>query len=202
MARWDPGAADRLRAAAVALFGERGFEHVSAAEISERAGLTRRTFFRYFADKREVLFAGAERLPAAVTEAVHEADPALSPLGTALHALRAVGVLIVEQVEPWQSRERRAVIAASPELQERERTKLADCTAALAEALRGRGVPADTADLHDRVGVAIMATAFARWVERDGGADFPSCFDEAVDEVTAEFSAGGDPPADRPAQLR
>lgn len=188
VARWDPGAADRLRRAAIDLFAERGFENVSAAEVSERAGLTRRTFFRYFPDKREVLFAGSERLPVAVADAVRDAPADLPPLGAALHALRVTGSLVEEHVDPDQSRRRRAVIAASPELQERERTKLADCTSALGGVLVERGVAGDTAELVARVGVAIMGTAFARWIDRAGGADFASCFDEAVADVAAGFA--------------
>ena len=59
MSRWEPDARGRLEKAALALYGERGFENTTVAEIADRAGLTERTFFRYFTDKREVLFAGA-----------------------------------------------------------------------------------------------------------------------------------------------
>jgi hypothetical protein len=58
MTRWEPNARGRLEQAALALYGERGFENTTVAEIAARAGLTERTFFRHFADKREVLFAG------------------------------------------------------------------------------------------------------------------------------------------------
>ena len=185
MARWDPGAEDRLRRAAMDLYRERGFEHVSVAEITERAGLTRRTFFRYFADKREVLFASSELLPAALTEAVHDADPALDPLDVALRALRTLGVRVVERVEPEQSARRRAVIAASPELQERERTKLAACTAALRSALHERGVADDTAQLVAHIGVAVFGAALARW--SDGRGEITRCFDHAVEELAGHL---------------
>ena len=62
MGRWEPDARGRLVKAAMELYGERGFEQTTVAEIAERAGLTERTFFRHFADKREVLFAGAGAL--------------------------------------------------------------------------------------------------------------------------------------------
>lgn len=181
MARWDPGARDRLRRAALELYLERGFEDVPVVEIAERAGLTRRTFFRYFADKREVLFAGSERLPGAVADAFRDADGDLSAFDAVLHALTVVGAALIEY--GGNARERRAVIAASPELQERERTKLAGVTAALADALRERGVADTGAQLLAQVGVAIFRTAFDRWIDHDGRADFRCCFGA----VTAEL---------------
>ena len=188
MARWDPDAEDRLRRAAVDLYLERGFENVSVAEISQRAGLTRRTFFRYFADKREVLFAGADQLPIALAAAARAADPDLAPLEVALSTLRTVGIAVVELVEHEHSRARRAVIRSSPQLQERERTKLAACTSALAEALAERGTAPDTAALVSRIAVAVFDTAFTRWVDRDRQAAFTDHFDHAVCELTARFS--------------
>ena len=182
MARWDPGAADRLWRAAMELYLERGFENVSVAEISECAGLTRRTFFRYFTDKRDVLFAGSERLPAAVAQAVHAAAPHRAALDIALNALRTVGTAVVDAVDRDHSRARRAVITASPELRERERTKLADCTDGLATALTERGTPEDTAAFVARLAVAVFETAFARWADRDEQ-EFTDHFDAAVDEL-------------------
>ena len=123
MARWEPGAEERLCRAALDLYLERGFDDVTVAEITERAGLTRRTFFRYFTDKREVLFGGAAQLPGIVTRAVREVDEGPAPFEVVLAALRSVGAVIVEHAT--RTRERRRVIAASPELQERERTKQA-----------------------------------------------------------------------------
>lgn len=188
MARWEPDAEDRLRRAAVDLYLERGFENVSVAEISECAGLTRRTFFRYFTDKREVLFGGTERLPIALAAAARETDPDLAPLDTALRALRTVGIAVVERVEHEHSRARRAVIASSPELQERERTKLAACASALTEALHERGTAHDTSAFVSQIAVAVFATAFARWIDRDGHTGFTDHFDHAVSELTAQVA--------------
>jgi AcrR family transcriptional regulator len=190
MARWEPGAQERLRRAAMELYLERGFENVSVAEITERAGLGRRTFFRYFADKREVLFAGSEQLPAAITGAVRDADARAAPLEVALDALRTVSELVVERVEPEHSRARRVVIASSPELQERERSKLAACTAALTEALRERGTDEDTARLLAHVSVAVFEAAFTRWLALDAGTGITRCFDDAVHEVATQFAHG------------
>ena len=137
MPRWDPRAEDRLRAAALELYLEHGYENVTVAQITERAGLTRRTFSRYFTDKRDVLFAGSEQLPVALADAVRHADDSLPPFGALLAALVDTGELLAGRVP--HAAQRRAVIKASPELQERERTKFAAVTAALAEALRQRG---------------------------------------------------------------
>src|SRR5579862_4588314 len=118
MARWEPQAAERLRAAALELFLEHGYDSVTVAQITERAGLTRRTFSRYFADKRDVLFAGSERLPPALAHFVRQADSTLSPFEALLTALVDVGGMLADQAP--LAAQRRAVVQASPELQERE----------------------------------------------------------------------------------
>jgi AcrR family transcriptional regulator len=186
VARWEPGAQERLCRAALDLYLERGFDDVTVAEITERAGLTRRTFFRYFTDKREVLFGGAAQLPSFVTATVRQVDEGPAPFEVVLAALRSVGAVIVEHAT--RTRERRRVIAASPELQERERTKQAAITEAVAEGLRGRGVAGPTATLLAGVGVAILCAAIERWADGDG-VPFDTCFDEAVGEVTAGCAA-------------
>ncbi len=99
MPRWEPQARDRLRDAALELFLAHGFDNVTVAQITERAGLTRRTFSRYFADKRDVLFAGSEELPVALADAVGRADPALSPFEAMLSALAEVGDLLADRVQ-------------------------------------------------------------------------------------------------------
>ena len=137
MPRWDPRAKDRLRDAALELYLEHGYENVTVAQITERAGLTRRTFSRYFTDKRDVLFAGSEQLPGALADAVRHADDALPPFEALLAALVDIGDLLAGRVP--HAAQRRAVIKASPELQERERTKFAAVTDALADALQQRG---------------------------------------------------------------
>ncbi|NKY33037.1 TetR/AcrR family transcriptional regulator [Nocardia speluncae] len=175
MARWDPGAPERLRQAALDLFGEHGYDAVTVTHIAERAGLTRRTFHRHFPDKREILFAGSERLPAAVSEAVLAADPGLAPLPAALSALREVGAAVSGTVA--DSGRRRAIIESSTELLERERSKSAAITAALRDALQQRGAGPSEARLTARVASIISEEAFGRWA--DGGGAFPECFDAA-----------------------
>ncbi len=187
MPRWDPRAKDRLRDAALELYLERGYENVTVAEITGRAGLTRRTFSRYFTDKRDVLFAGSEQLPGALADAVRHADDALPPFEALLAALVAIGDLLAGRVP--HAAQRRAVIKASPELQERERTKLAAITDALTDALRQRGAPASGARLLAQVGVAIFQAAFERWTDRPDQADFSARVREVATELAASLGA-------------
>jgi AcrR family transcriptional regulator len=189
MPRWEPQARERLRDVALQLYLERGYESVTVAEITERAGLTRRTFFRYFTDKRDVLFAGSEQLPGALAAAVRQADGALSPFEAMLAALAGVGELLIDRVP--QAALRRAVINTSPELQERERTKFAAVASALAEALVERGTAAPGSGLLAQVGVAIFQAAFERWTERPELADFPNLVRATTIELAAHFTPEG-----------
>ncbi|MFR9725226.1 TetR/AcrR family transcriptional regulator [Streptomyces sp. MS19] len=186
MARWDPGAPERLRQAALDLFAEHDYDAVTVAQIAERAGLTRRTFHRYFPDKREILFAGSERLPPAVAEAVLAADPGLAPLPAALSALREIGTAASDMVT--DSGRRKAIIESSPELVERERSKLAEVTAALRDALEQRGAGSTEAHLTARVASIVSEEAFARWASGEGA--FPECFD-AAEAALQTVLAGG-----------
>ena len=191
MPRWDPRAKDRLRNAALELYLEHGYENVTVAQITERAGLTRRTFSRYFTDKRDVLFAGSEQLPGALADAVVQADGTLPPFGALLAALADIGELLARQV-PHAS-QRRAVITASPELQERERTKFAAVAGALAGALQQRGEAESSARLLAQVGAAIFQTAFERWTDQPEHAGFPACVREAATELASSLGAADIP---------
>ena len=138
MARWEPDSRGRLEQAALALYGERGFDNTTVAEIAERAGLTERTFFRHFADKREVLFGGAATFEELLVSTVAGAPDSAAPLDAVIAALEAAGTVL--QRRRSTARQRHAVITANVELQERELIKLAALAAALADALRRRGV--------------------------------------------------------------
>ena len=151
MVRWEPNARGRLGQAAFELFTERGFEQVTVAEIAERAGLTERTFFRYFADKREVLFAGAEAVPGALrVRASPNAPDSAAPIDAVAAALYAAAAMFLahEDARPAAA----AIIAAHPDLRERELIKLAAVAAAVADALRRRGVAEPAAALDGRGG--------------------------------------------------
>src|SRR5215471_3367257 len=91
MGRWEPNARGRLEQAALELYVERGFAQTTVAEIAERAGLTERTFFRHFADKREVLFAGADNLQEFLVSAVAGAPDSVPPIEAVAAALEAAG---------------------------------------------------------------------------------------------------------------
>src|SRR3954471_22003978 len=125
MARWEPDSRDRLREAALALYGERGFEGTTVAEIAKRAGLTERTFFRHFADKREVLFDGSAALQEAFTSAALAAPAAAAPLDAVMAGLQAATTLLQTERGREHARTRSRVVAASAELQEREMVKMA-----------------------------------------------------------------------------
>jgi AcrR family transcriptional regulator len=183
VARWKPDAQGRLARAALELYGERGFEQTTVAEIAERAGLTERTFFRHFADKREILFAGADTLQERIVGAVVEADESASPLDAVAAALEAVGAVLQEGRQ--YSQQRQLVIAANRELQERELTKLASLSTALADALRGRGVDDPAAALIAEAGIAVFKIAFERWVEESNQRELPQLIRETFDELKA-----------------
>ena len=183
MGRWEPDARGRLVQAAFALYGERGFEQTTVAEIAKRAGLTERTFFRHFADKREVLFAGAGALQELMVSTVAGAPGSLTAIDAAVAGLEAAGGLIQEGGDLPQQRQ--AIIAASAELQERELIKLASLAAALAEALRERGVSDPAASLAAEAAVAVFKIAFERWIEENGERDLPRLIGESLDELKA-----------------
>ena len=163
MGRWGPDAAGRFRAAAMELFGEIGYEQTTVAAIAERAGLTARTFFRYFADKREVLFSGSERLQALMVDALAKTPTDATPIEAVAAALAAPAEFFNDELRPF-SRLRNSVIAANSDLHERELIKLAKLSAALADGLRGRGVGEPDASLAAEAGIAVFRVAFTRWV--------------------------------------
>ena len=160
VARWEADAAGRLRGAAMELYATQGYEQTTVAEIAARAGVTARTFFRHFTDKREVLFAGSDALEADMVTALAAAggDP-MAAVAAALDA--AVPFLGRDHA---LSRRRRSIIAANPDLLERELIKMARLSAALRAALRDRGVPEPDAALAASCGIVAFQTAFEQWV--------------------------------------
>jgi AcrR family transcriptional regulator len=181
MARWEPDSRGRLEQAALALYAERGFENTTVAEIAERAGLTERTFFRHFADKREVLFGGAGMLQELLVSAVANAPDDTAPMDAVVMALEAAGDLLQERRE--FAHQRQVVIGANAELQERELIKLAALAAALADALRRRGVREPAASLTAEAGIAVFRVAFAVWVEESDQRDLPQVIRESLAEL-------------------
>lgn|SRR5487761_1094551 len=179
--RWEADARGRLEQAALALYGERGFEQTTVAEIAERAGLTERTFFRYFADKREVLFSGAGTLQELLVSSVASTPDSAAPIEAVIAALESAGAVLQERRE--FSLKRQAVIAANAELQERELIKLATLASALGDALRRRGVREPTASLAAEAGITVFRIAFERWINDTSRGNLPQHIRESFDEL-------------------
>lgn len=183
MGRWQPDARGRLEKAAMELYGERGFEETTVAEIAKRAGLTERTFFRHYADKREVLFGGAGVLQEHFVTTLAAAPGSAAPIDAMAMALYAVGDMFRERHE--FARRRQAVIASHPELQERELIKLASLSAALADTFRRRGLTDPAASLTAEAGIAVFKVSFERWVADPGESDLSQLMRESLHALKA-----------------
>jgi AcrR family transcriptional regulator len=165
MVRWEPGAPERLQKAALELFATRGYEQTTATEIAESVGLTERTFFRHFSDKREVLFYGQDQFVQAFLDGVDSAPPGASAIEIVACALQSAASLFPNERRP-HSRTRQSVIEQNPALQERERHKLASLATTVADALRARGVDELAATLAAESGATVFGIAFAKWIRK------------------------------------
>src|SRR5579875_526779 len=183
MSRWKPDARGRLEQAALELYRERGFDQATVTEIAERAGLTERTFFRYFADKREVLFWGQSHLLELYVNTIANAPASASPIEMVAAALEAAVPIFEERHELAQQRQ--AVIDAHRGLQERELLKRNALAAAMANALRQRGVSDTIARLAAEIGVIAFTTAYARWVSAPSEQDLSRLIRESLDQIKA-----------------
>jgi AcrR family transcriptional regulator len=163
------------------LFDERGFEATTVADIAERAGLTKRTFFRHFGDKREVLFAGTEELVEKFVAGIAAAPADFSPLDAVATGLDAMADVFAEMDE--RPRRRQAIIAANPELQERELIKLNGYAVAAAAALRERGVAEPGATLAAEAGMAVLRVAFEEWTSGPEGQDLHALLAHGLTEL-------------------
>jgi AcrR family transcriptional regulator len=188
MARWEPDARGRLQQAAMDLFRERGYADVTVAEIADRAGLTKRTFFNHFADKREVFFANARLFEASVLTHLASADPALGAIDTTIEALTRCGLELAEVSTAEEAQARFALIASTPELRERDLIKTAGLIAAMVEALGRRGVPPRVAGFAAEAGVAVFNAAIADWLAAPA-ADFPALMRKVLEELRGAVSA-------------
>lgn len=177
MGRWEKDTRVRMIRAAVELFADRGFDHTTAADIAEHAGVTERTFFRHFPDKREVLFDGSLRLQDTVNRAIASAPDNLSPLDAALGGIAATASTF-HAIRDHAVR-RATIIATNPSLQERELLKLAAMAEATATALRKRGTTDPTATLAAHSAVTVFHVAFNRWIAASDAPDFATCVADA-----------------------
>jgi AcrR family transcriptional regulator len=179
MSRWKPDAEGRLTKAAIILFEEQGYDETTVAEIAGAAGLTKRTFFRYFNGSTEL----AERW----IGALEAAPPDASPMAAVKAGLDEVAELFADR-HPF-ARLRSQIILANPELQERELIKLQSLAGAIAAALHQRGASHNAAILAAQAGVTVFHVAFARWVEQDDPAAFRRLMDESLDELRSVTAA-------------
>ena len=184
MGRWQPDSRGRLQEAAFTLYAERGFDQTTAAEIAARAGVSERTFFRHFADKREVLFGGSEHLLARIVAGVDGAPAGTGPMDAIALGLDEAAALL-GAFRRDLSRQRQSVIAANPELRERELAKLADYSAAAAAALRRRAVPEPQATLAAEAGMAVLRLAIEEWANGTDEGDLASVMRRALAQLRA-----------------
>lgn len=148
------------------LFAEQGFAATTVPEITARAGLTTRTFFRHFADKREVLFADDDRMPEFVASLMAQAPASAEPLTLIVEGMRTV---IEERFEGRRAalRERRDLVRADEGLQERELRKRAALAGALRDVFVDRGIDSTRAALLAETGVTLVMVSVAQWLDRD-----------------------------------
>jgi AcrR family transcriptional regulator len=188
MGRWQPNAQGRLAKAAMELFSERGYEQTTVAEIAARAGLTERTFFRHYADKREVVFGGGNELQERIVAEVAAAPESVSALVATSNGLEAAaGMLDFERGREF-ARRRQQVIQQNPELKERELVKLDGISAAIAQSLRDRGVDEPRASLTAELGMSVFRVAFDRWVADANERSLQELIEESLSGLVAVVS--------------
>ncbi|NYE94548.1 AcrR family transcriptional regulator [Psychromicrobium silvestre] len=189
MSRWEPNARGRLAAAALELYSERGYEQTAVAEIAKHAGLTERTFFNHYADKREVLFATADEFRDRFVGAVSDALKSVAPIDALAAGLEAIAEMLTEQRDFVRSRQ--AVIMLNPELQERDLIKLASTSAALAETLRQHGIAEPEASLAAESGIALFKVSFHRWIATKEEHELSLFMREALDALKSVTAGKG-----------
>ncbi|TDV56253.1 TetR/AcrR family transcriptional regulator [Actinophytocola oryzae] len=180
MGRWQPGTRERLEQAALDLFLEQGFAETTVPQITARAGLTTRTFFRHFADKREVLFAGEELVPERVARFMADAPPSLGPMELITAGLAPTAAEIFEGRGLDYLLRRRTAVDAEPALRERELRKFSLMSEALERGFRDRGVDDLTARLAAEIAVTTFRIAVTRWLDQHGDPDLPTTVDQTL----------------------
>lgn len=184
MARWEPGVRERLVVAAVDLFTEQGYDETTVAQIAERAGVTKSTFFRQFPDKREVLVAGQAALSQLLADGIRDAPADASPLTAVSAGLERVSGEMTSFNRELGPR-LKAAVAASAELQERDALKSVGLALAMTDALLARGVPEVVARLAAELGVLAFRQGWAVWSDAEGEGDLATYALAALDELRA-----------------
>lgn len=185
MGRWEPDAQGRLVKAAMELFSDRGYEQTTVAEIAERAGLTERTFFRHYSDKREVLFGSGTEFRDSFVDRLDGALASMPALQAVTTAAQAAGASLEERVGRDFASARQKLVSANPALRERELIKIADVTAAMAEVLRRRGVEEPEASMTAEIGMAGFRVGFDRWLAPGERRTLPGLIHEALGRIPA-----------------
>jgi AcrR family transcriptional regulator len=188
MSRWSPNARGRLEQAAYELFLAEGYDQTTVADIAKRAGLTERTFFRHYADKREVLFGGSSALQDELLRAIVELPPALPTFEAVRIAVEAMSALM--HGRRTLARERQRIVAAHPDLQERDLIKRATLTTALAAALQRRGVSESAASLAADMGIGVFYVGFVQWLHDPADRELAEIVHEGFDQLKALASGG------------
>jgi AcrR family transcriptional regulator len=164
MPRWKPDARQRLVVEALSLFAEQGYDATTVAQISERAGLTRSTFFRHFADKREILTAGQKVLSQLLTEGIDTAPPDATPMTAVAAGLERASAEMTSfnrELGPLLH----AAIEANEELRDRQALKSIGMATAMVDALKRRNVPEPTAQVAAELGVLAFRLGYTRWAD-------------------------------------
>ena len=187
MSRWQPDARQRLERAALELFAQQGFAATTVPEITARAGLTTRTFFRHFADKREVLFGGAE-IPGLATRLIADAPASVDPVTLVFGGLQTVAETRFEG-RRTELRERRAIIRSDEGLRERDLRKRADLSEAIRAGFACRGVAPATAALLGEITVTVLSVALEQWLDRDDDRTLFELMVETLGSLQATLAA-------------
>ncbi len=192
MARWEPGARERLVVAAVDLFTEQGYDATTVAQIAERAGVTKSTFFRHFPDKRDILVAGQQTLSQLLADGIAGAPVGASPLEAVAAGLERVSSAMGPMNRELGPR-MKAAVAASAELQERDALKSVGLAAVMTTALLARGVTDPTAHLAAELGLLAFKRGYAEWSEgdRDAQDELAQYTLAALDELRAASASLG-----------
>jgi AcrR family transcriptional regulator len=190
VSRWAPDARERLETAALDLFVEKGYEETTVAQIAERAGLNRATFFRHFADKREVLFGGEDVLTGLFADGIRAAAPAAT-LTECLQAAFAAADAALTPRQRAKAAQRVLVLAANSEVQERGLLKHARIARSVTAALRERGADELTARLGAEVGMLAFSVAVERWMKGSGDEPFSLYAASALSDVQARVAELG-----------
>jgi AcrR family transcriptional regulator len=188
VSRWEPNARERLSRASLELFVERGYDSTTVVEIAERAGLTKRTFFRHFADKKEVLFGGQDLLCRLLVEGITGAPASATPVEAMAVALAAVAPAFTQDRLEFV-RQRQAIIASEQDLRERELLKGATLAAAFADGFRERGLSEPIVSVAAELGHLAMRMVFARWAAPGNEREYTEFIGEVLNELTTATAA-------------